>query len=201
MEPVQQVVQRHASPYKGGGCYRKAGGIRGSIISGTRQPGIGHRPGTGTDRTGFGIAQNHGGYQDIERTARVPEEPKLPGACVAGGETGGSMLDVSGLQRFYYVRNFHDMRCKYDRVLSIIREQFLREPRKDEVFIIMSKDRRKVRLFNYDKRSAALFEKRFSANYRFMKVEKEGDETFYSIEWRDVVMLLENAVINKLIIK
>lgn len=111
------------------------------------------------------------------------------------------MLDVSGLQRFYYVRNFHDMRCKYDRVLSIIREQFLREPRKDEVFIIMSKDRRKVRLFNYDKRSAALFEKRFSANYRFMKVEKEGDETFYSIEWRDVVMLLENAVINRLIIK
>lgn len=111
------------------------------------------------------------------------------------------MLDISGLQRFYYIRDFHDMRCKYDCVMSVIREQFHREPHKDEVFIIMSKDRRKVRFFNYDRRSASLFEKRFSANYRFMKVEKSGEETFYSIEWKDVVILLENAVINKLIIK
>lgn len=111
------------------------------------------------------------------------------------------MLDISGLQRFYYIRDFHDMRCKYDRVMSVIREQFHREPQRDEIFIIMSKDRRKVRFFNYDRRSASLFEKRFSANYRFMKVEKAGKETFYTIEWKDVVMLLENAVINKLIIK
>lgn len=111
------------------------------------------------------------------------------------------MLTVNGLQRFWYVRNFHDMRCKYDRVLSIIREQFHREPQKDEVFIIMSKDRRKVRLFNYDRRSATLFEKRFNGGYRFMKVEHEGGDTFYTIEWKDVALLLENAVINKLKIK
>ncbi len=111
------------------------------------------------------------------------------------------MLRVSGLQRFWYVRNFHDLRCKYDRVLSIIREQFHREPLQDEVFIIMSKDRRKIRLFNYDRRSASLFEKRFNNNYKFMKVEHAGSETLYTIEWRDVVLLLENAVVNKLEIK
>lgn len=111
------------------------------------------------------------------------------------------MLTINGLQRFWYVRNFHDMRCKYDRVLSIIREQFHREPQKAEVFIVMSKDRRKVRLFNYDRRSATLFEKRFSANYRFMKVVHEGDETFYTVEWKDVALLLESAIMNKLIIK
>lgn len=111
------------------------------------------------------------------------------------------MLDLKGLQRFYFIRDFHDMRCKYDRILSVIHEQFRREPEKDEVFIIMSKDRRKVRLFNYDRRSASLFEKRFSNDYRFMKVEKKGEETFYSIQWKDVVLLLQNAVINKLIIK
>lgn len=111
------------------------------------------------------------------------------------------MLNVSGLNRFYFIPGFHDMRCKYDRVLSVIHENFRREPLKDEIFIIMSKDRRKVRMFNYDRRSATLLEKRFSAGYRFMKVTKEGDETFFSIDWKDVVMLLENAVINKLIIK
>ncbi len=111
------------------------------------------------------------------------------------------MLNISGLQRFYYIRNFHDTRCKYDRVLSIVHEQFRREPQKDEVFIIMSKDRKKVRLFNFDRRSATLFERRFSAGYKFMKIEKEGRESFFSIDWKDVAILLANAVINKLRIK
>lgn len=33
------------------------------------------------------------------------------------------------------------MRCKYDRVLSIVREQLHREPDQDDVFIMMSKDK------------------------------------------------------------
>ena len=111
------------------------------------------------------------------------------------------MLTVNEFHRFWYVRHFHDMRCKYDRVLSVIREQFRREPEKDEVFIIMSKDRRKVRLFNYDRQSAMLFEKRFSRNYKFMKVEYSGDETLYTISWKDVSLLLNNAVVNKLIFR
>lgn len=111
------------------------------------------------------------------------------------------MLNVSGLNRFYYIRNFSDMRCKYDRLLSVIHEQFHRDPEKDEVFIIMSKDRRKVRLFNYERRAASLFEKRFSPHYKFMKIDVEGGETLYSIQWKDVVLLLQNPVINKLIIR
>ena len=38
------------------------------------------------------------------------------------------MLNVTGLNRFYYLRDFTDMRCKHSRVLSIIREQLHREP-------------------------------------------------------------------------
>lgn len=63
------------------------------------------------------------------------------------------MLNVSGLNRFYYLRNFHDMRCKYERVRSIIRQQFNREPEAGDIFIMMSRNRRLVRLFNYDRRS------------------------------------------------
>ena len=35
------------------------------------------------------------------------------------------MLNVTGMNRFYYLRNFHDMRCKYERVLSIIHQQLM----------------------------------------------------------------------------
>ena len=43
------------------------------------------------------------------------------------------MLSVTGLNHFYYVRNFTDMRCKHSRVLSIIRERLHREPRDGDV--------------------------------------------------------------------
>jgi len=111
------------------------------------------------------------------------------------------MLSVSGLHRFYYLRNFHDMRCKYDRVRSIIRQQLDREPAEGDVFIMMSKDRRLVRLFHYDRRSCSLHEKRFQPGYRFMKVEREGSETVYRIEWKDVVTLLESPVVKTLKIR
>lgn len=59
------------------------------------------------------------------------------------------MLNVTGLNRFYYLRDFTDMRCKHSRVLSIIREQLHRELDDGDVFIVMSRDRRIVRLFMY----------------------------------------------------
>ena len=48
------------------------------------------------------------------------------------------MLNVTGMNRFYYLRNFHDMRCKNERVLTIIHQQLNRELQEDEVFIGMS---------------------------------------------------------------
>lgn len=105
------------------------------------------------------------------------------------------MLSISGIDKFYYLRNFHDMRCKYDRVRSIIRQQLNREPKAGDVFIMMSKNRRLVRLFSYDRRSCMLQEKRFNPGYEFMKVEYKGDETIYRIQWQDVLTLLESPVI------
>lgn len=111
------------------------------------------------------------------------------------------MLSITGMNRFYYLRNFHDMRCKYARVLSVIHRQLNREPSADEVFIVLSKDRRKVRLFSYDRRSFSLYEKRFAPDYKFMQVCRQGEEPVYSIQWKDVVLLLQNPVINSLNVK
>ena len=111
------------------------------------------------------------------------------------------MLSVTGLNRFYYIPGFTDMRCKHSRVLSIIREQLRREPEDGDVFIVMSSDRRIVRLFTYDNRSYSLYEKKFVSGYQFMKVVRKGDEKAYRIDWRDVVLLLENHIVKKLNIK
>lgn len=44
----------------------------------------------------------------------------LPELEKADRETGGTMLNVTGMNRFYYPCNSHNMRCKYERVLSIV---------------------------------------------------------------------------------
>lgn len=111
------------------------------------------------------------------------------------------MLNVSGLNQFYYVRCFTDIRCKHSRVLSIIREQFHREPNDGDVLIVMSHNRRIVRLFTYDHRSYSLFEKKFVSGYQFMKVEKHGDSSICRIDWRDGVLLLESPIIKALKIR
>ena len=105
------------------------------------------------------------------------------------------MLSVTGLNHFYYVRDFTDMRCKHSRVLSIIRERLHREPCDGDVFIVMSRNRRIVRMFSFDNHSYSLFEKKFVAGYQFMKVERNGADTFYRIDWKDVVLILENPVV------
>lgn len=110
------------------------------------------------------------------------------------------MLSVTGMNRFYYLRGFTDMGCKHSRVLSVIREQLHREPSDGDIYIVMSKDRRIVRLFAYDNRSYSLFEKKFVSGYQFMRIIKddEGNEVAYRIDWKDVVLLLENPVIKSL---
>lgn len=93
------------------------------------------------------------------------------------------------------------MRCKYERVLSIIHQQLDREPQAGDVFIVMSKDHRLIRLFSYDSCSYSLYEKRFVPGYKFMHVEFENDLPVHKINWEDVVLLLEIPVIKRLNIR
>lgn len=112
------------------------------------------------------------------------------------------MLGITQESRFWFLRNFHDMRCKYDRIRSIIHQQLDIEPDENDIFIIMSKDRRKVRMFHYDRRSCCMHEKRFNPGYQFMRIECdwEGKET-YRISYDDVVLLLESPVVKNLKIR
>lgn len=89
----------------------------------------------------------------------------------------GTDYKITGLNRFFFVRDFHDMRCKYDKVLSIIHQQLNREPEDGDVFIVMSKDLRLVRLFSYDRRSYSMFEKCFRPGYQFMQATYNGAES------------------------
>lgn len=110
-------------------------------------------------------------------------------------------MSISELGKFYYLSGFHDMRCKYGRVLSVIHQQMDREPQAGEVYIMMSKDMQTVRLYSYEKHSCSLYEKPFDKGYKFMRVSHEGDRKVFSISRDDVVVLLGSPVVKTLKIK
>lgn len=68
------------------------------------------------------------GVAHDEWVAYFPKEPRLLGPEAADREVGGPMLSVTGINRFFYLCDFTDMRYKHSRVLPFIREPFIREP-------------------------------------------------------------------------
>ena len=111
------------------------------------------------------------------------------------------MLKLDSSLRFFYIPTFHDMRCKHDQVLAIIREQLRREPDESEAYMIMSRDRRQMRILSFGKLSASLFDQKFRKGYKYLKVEKEGGETVYRIRWDDVLKLFGCPAVNTLKIR
>ena len=72
------------------------------------------------------------------------------------------MLTISGLRNFYFVPKFTDMRCKAPRMLEIIHSRFGRDPYNGDVFIFMSKDRRRLRLIHFEDHAYYMHEKSFT---------------------------------------
>lgn len=108
------------------------------------------------------------------------------------------MLTISGLRNFYYLPNFHDMRCKAQRVSEIIRSCYHRDPLNGDVYIFMSKNRRKVRIIHYEKNAYFLHEKSFIDGYRFMRIELQEGVTVYKIDWKNLVAVLESPIVNSI---
>ena len=160
-----QGYPKEDSSYSSFGCSLPGGRNAGNFF-----PASGRNSGSGHPAFFEYRTSNPGGHPHDQRCSYQSEKFKLRRLEKSGRETGGLMLNITGLNRFFFVRDFHDMRCKYDKVLSIIHQQLNREPEDGDVFIVMSKDLRLVRFFSYDQLSYSMFEKRFRPRYKFMHV-------------------------------
>lgn len=110
------------------------------------------------------------------------------------------MLTISGLKRFYYIPCVTDMRCGYNRLLQIVRQMTHHDPYNGDVFIFMSKDRRKLKMVHFENGAYYIHEKVYAGDYRFMLLEyrDENGERSYRMHWKDLVAVLETPMIKKL---
>jgi transposase len=105
------------------------------------------------------------------------------------------MFGLTGLMRCYFIPGVTDMRCGYYRLSEIVRNQLCRNPYNGDVYIFMSKDRRKVKIIRFENNAYYLYEKCYVNGFSFMKLEFDSDEnSVYKMEWKHLVALLECPV-------
>ena len=108
------------------------------------------------------------------------------------------MLTREDARRFFFLPDFHDMRCKAPRVLEIVRCRYHMNPRCGAVYVFMSRDRKRVRMIHYENHAYYVHEKHFTQGYRFMKISFRDGKPVYAVEWRDLVALLEMPVMKQI---
>ena len=103
------------------------------------------------------------------------------------------MFGLTGVMKFYYMPSVTDMRLGYARLSEIVKLQYGRNPRNGDVYMFISKDRRRIRLFRYECEAYYLYEKYFDRGLSFMKIEYTDEHKIkgYKMDWNDLVLLLE----------
>lgn len=104
------------------------------------------------------------------------------------------MFGITGGMNVFYVQGVTDMRCGYHRLSEIVKTELHRDPFNGDAYIFMSKDRRKVKLVRYENDGYYLYEKSFRNGFKFMRPVIEDEMTYWKIEWKYLVMLLECPV-------
>lgn len=106
------------------------------------------------------------------------------------------MFSLTGLQNFYYMPDVRDMRLGYHRLSEIVRLQYNRDPHNGDVYLFISKDRRRIRIFRYENEAYYLYEKYYDRGLTFMKLEcdLDTDERRYKLEYKELVALLDCPV-------
>ncbi len=107
------------------------------------------------------------------------------------------MLGLDTLKQLYFLPELHDMRCGANRILETVRIKYSRNPYSGDVFIYMSKNRRRIQLVHFENHAFYFHEKTYQKAFKFMKLEVDGGgQLVYSIAYKDLVTLLECPVID-----
>ena len=100
------------------------------------------------------------------------------------------MLEIKD-SRINYVAGFTDMRCGKDSLSRIVRNNLNRDPSSGEVFVFMSKSRRRMKALRSIGQLWCIYDLSFSGGMRFMKVAGPVDSGVTVIDWKYLLVLLQ----------
>ena len=103
------------------------------------------------------------------------------------------MLRLTGAFRYFFCSENVSFRCKHNGLASYIKCSLQRDPSNGDVYIFMSKDQRKLRVFYYHHCGFILTEKVLSEG-KFLRPVYDEVSKCYRMAWSDFVRMLEGIV-------
>lgn len=104
------------------------------------------------------------------------------------------MINYSSRTKYFISLVPTDMRKGYEGLAAIVRKQMEHNPlRYNEVFILYSKDYRKVKVLHYDINGWVLYSKWFTEG-RFLKLRFEECKKSYGMTCEILILLLSTSV-------
>lgn len=103
------------------------------------------------------------------------------------------MLRLTGAFRYYFCSENVSFRCRHNGLASYIKCSLQRDPSNGDVYIFMSRDQHKLRVFYYHHRGFILTEKVLSEG-KFLRPVYDDEAKCYRMNWSDFVRMLEGIV-------
>ena len=103
------------------------------------------------------------------------------------------MLRLTGAFRYFFCSETISFRCRHNGLASYIKSSLQRDPSNGDVYIFMSRDQRKLRVFYYHHRGFILTEKVLSEG-KFLRPVYDEVARSYRMTWPDFVRMLEGIV-------
>lgn len=103
------------------------------------------------------------------------------------------MLRLTGAFSYFFCSENVSFRCRHNGLASYIKSSLQRDPSNGDIYIFMSKDQRKLRVFYFHHRGFILTEKVLSEG-RFLRPIYDEVAKCYRMRWPDFVRMLEGIV-------
>ena len=103
------------------------------------------------------------------------------------------MLRLTGAFRYYFCSDIVSFKCRHNGLASYIKCSLQRDPSNGDIYIFMSKNQRKLRVFYYHHRGFILTEKVLSEG-KFLRPIYDESAKCYRMSWSDFVRMLEGIV-------
>ncbi len=107
------------------------------------------------------------------------------------------MFSLTGATRYKYIPNYKDMRGGYDKLCGVVRT-LTGKMEEGTAYVFTSKDQKLVKIIRHEHNECQLFVQRFDGNMSFIRLEFDGLQPIYVLEYKYLVAMLECPVIKKI---
>ena len=107
------------------------------------------------------------------------------------------MFSLTGATKFKYIPNYKDMRGGYDKLHGVVCSLGGKQE-EGTAYVFTSRNQKLVKIIRHEHNECQLYMQRFDYNMSFVRLDFNGKQPMYVLEWKYLVALLSCPVIKRI---